>query len=82
MFVFFIDQVTMVFKKETAKSDSLLNLTKSLRAALEGDGILQLLFKEIRLLASNEEGAYKLEQILFDHEGQLKEVVLDGKHYR
>jgi len=72
----------MVFKKETAKSEALLNLTKSLREALEGDGVLHLLFEEIKLLASNEEGLYKLEQILFDHEGQLKEVVLDGKHYR
>jgi hypothetical protein len=72
----------MVFKKEAAKSEALLNLTKSLRAALEGDGVLQLLLEEIKLLASNEGGMCKLEQILFDHDGQLKEVVLDGKHYR
>ena len=72
----------MVFIKETAKNKALLNLTKSLRAALEGDGVLQILSKEIKLLASNEEGVYKLEQILIDHEGQLKEVFLDGKHYR
>jgi hypothetical protein len=72
----------VVFKKETAKSEALLNLPKSLRAALEGDGVLQLLVEEIKLLASHVEGMYKLEQILFDHEGQLKEVVLDGKRYR
>lgn len=72
----------MVFKKETAKNGALLNLTKSLRAALEGDGVLQLLLEEIKLLASNVGGVYKLEQILFDHEGQLKEVILNGKHYR
>ncbi|MDM8176479.1 MULTISPECIES: hypothetical protein [Olivibacter] len=72
----------MVLKKETTKNEAVLNLTASLRAALEGDGVFQSLVKEVKLLASNKEGIYRLEQVLVDHEGQLKEVVFDGKHYR
>ncbi len=71
----------MVFKKGPAKNEA-LNVTTSLREALEGDGVLHSLSDEIKSLASNEEGTYRLEQLLVDHNGRLKEVVFNGKHYR
>lgn len=68
----------MVFKRETTDR---LNLTASLKKALESDDVFHLIIAEISLLANNRKGSYKLEQVLFNHEGQLKEVVFDGKHY-